>query len=291
MFIYGGVYEFTNAYGVLMNGGFNRVIGEPLPADPPIIRRTWGYDDENMFARLHHELSMPGDKPRFAVLFTQNLHGREMPEKFLKLIGGVKYANETRMDNYYNLEYYTDWCLGQFMSKASSQSYFNKTIFVITADHTSHINPNLYENYHIPLLLYAPGLLSPARYHAVGSQLDILPTILGLLNLEAEHASFGRDLMRVAARNESGFAYLMLGHSIGWIEGSWILHDPLGESAPRLYNFIENPGMTRNYAMHQQELTRSLRHRARSFMQVSRQLLVENRIFPPRFFDTRRHKD
>ena len=42
LFIYGGVYEFTNAYGVLMNGGFDRVIGEPLPANPPIRRKTWG---------------------------------------------------------------------------------------------------------------------------------------------------------------------------------------------------------------------------------------------------------
>jgi hypothetical protein len=97
--------------------------------------------------------------------------------------------------------------------------------------------------------------------------------------------------MRVAARNESGFAYLMLGDSVGWVQGPWILHDALDESAPRLYNYIENPEMTRNYAMYQAELARSLRHRARSFMQVSRRLLVENRIFPPRFIDSRGQKD
>ena len=291
LFIYGGVYEFTNAYGVLMNGGFDRVIGEPLPANPPIKRKTWGYDDEDMFARLHHELSMPGDKPRFAVLFTQNLHGRKVPEEFLQLMGGVKYGNATRYDGYYNLEYYTDWCLGQFMSTARSQPYFKNTIFAITADHTSHINPNLYENYHIPFLLYAPALLSPVRYDAVGSQLDILPTILGLLNLETEHASFGRDLMRVASRNESGFAYLMLGDSIGWIEGPWLLHDPLGETAARLFNYIENPELTHNFATHQPELAQRFRHRARSFMQVSRQLLMENRIFPPTFVSSGGQKD
>jgi phosphoglycerol transferase MdoB-like AlkP superfamily enzyme len=287
LFIYGGVYEFTNAVGVLMNGGFDRVIGEPLPADPLIKRKTWGYDDEHMFARLHHELSMPGDKPRFMVLFTQNLHGREVPEDFLKLMEAEKFANGTRFENYYNLEYYTDWCLGQFMSQARSQAYFNKTIFVITADHTSHINPNLYENYHIPMLLYAPELLGPARYDVVGSQLDILPTILGLLNLKTRHASFGRDLLRLTARNESGFAYLMLGDSVGWIEGPWILHDSLGESAPRLYNYIENPEMTTNFAPNRPELARSFRHRARSFMQVSRRLLVENRVFPPTFANSR----
>ncbi len=291
LFIYGGVYEFTNAYGVLMNGGFDRVIGEPLPADPPIRRKTWGYDDEDMFARLHHELSIPGDKPRFAVLFTQNLHGREVPEDFLQQMGGMKYGDATRYNVYYNLQHYTDWCLGQFMSTARSRPYFNHTIFAITADHTSHINPNLYENYHIPFLLYAPALLSPARYDVVGSQLDILPTILGLLNLETKHASFGRDLMRVASRNESGFAYLMLGDSIGWIEGPWLMQDPLGETDPRLYNYVENPELTRNFTAHRSELAQQYRHRARSFLQVSRRLLVENRIFPPRFVSSSGQKD
>ena len=210
-----------------------------------------------------------------------------MPEGFLQLMGGLKYGSESRHDGYYNLLYYTDWCLGQFMSTARSQPYFNHTIFVITADHTNHINPNLYENYHVPLVLYAPALLSPARFDTVGSQLDILPTILGLLNLETDHASFGRDLKRVALRNESGFAYLMLGDSIGWIEGPWLMHDPLGETAPRLYNYIQNPELTNNVATHQSELAQHFRHRARSFMQVSRKLLVENRIFPPRFDNTR----
>jgi len=289
MFIYGGVYEFTNAYGVLMNSGFEKIIGEPLPSNPPIKRRTWGYDDENMFERLHHELSKPSDKPRFAVLFTQNLHGREVPKDFLELIGGVKYSQETRNHNYYNLEYYTDWCIGQFFSKAKEQPYFNKTIFAITADHTSHINPNLYENYHIPFILYAPWLLSPARYNTVGSQLDILPTILGLLNLQTDHASFGRDLMRVVARKESGYAYLMLGHSIGWVEGPLILHDLLAESPPKLYNYIENPEITRDFATQRADLALRLRDKARSFMQVSRQLLDENRIFPPIFVDMREH--
>lgn len=291
IFIYGGIYEFTNAYGVLRNSGFEKIIGEPLPANPPIKPRTWGYDDENMFARLHHELSMPGDKPRFVVLFTQNLHGREVPKNFLKLNGGAKYSQETRHHAFYNLEYYTDWCIGQFFSDAKEQPYFNNTIFAITADHSNHTNPNLYENYHIPFILYAPWLLSPARYNNVGSQLDILPTIAGLLNLQAEHASFGRDLMRVVEREESGYAYLMLGDHIGWVEGPLILLDPLGESTPKLYNYIENPELTRDYAAQRMDLALLLRSKGRSFMQVSRHLLEENRIFPPTFEGTREHNE
>ncbi|MDJ0815492.1 MAG: sulfatase-like hydrolase/transferase [Desulfobacterales bacterium] len=283
LFIYGGVYEFTNAHGVLKHGGFETIIGEPLPADPPIARKTWGFDDEHMFARLHHELSKPSDKPRLAVLFTQNLHGRDVPQKFLKLKGGQKYGQETPYHSYYNLAFYTDWCIGQFFADAREQAYFENTIFIITADHTRHLIPNLYQNYRIPFILYAPRLLSPARYNTVGSQPDVLPTVLGLLNLKTRYASFGRDLMRVAARNEPGFAYLMLGDSIGWAEGPLILQDLLSESSPRLYDYIENPALTENYASKQTEIARLYRSKARSFMQISRQLLDENRIFPPGF--------
>lgn len=283
IFIYGGIYEFTNAYGVLKNSGFEKIIADPLPSDPPVKPRAWGYDDEYMFDRLHHELARPGDKPRFAVLFTQNLHGHEAPEDLLQKAGGVKVPRETRHHSYYNLIYYTDWCFGQFFAKAKQQPYFNNTVFAITADHTRHINPNLYENYHIPFIVYAPGLLNPARYATVGSQLDILPTILGVLNLETEHASFGRDLIQVASRRESGFAYLMLGDTIGWVEGPWILQDFLDKSSPKLYDYVANPALTQNHAARHSNLALEMRNKARSFMQVSRRLLDENRIFPLAF--------
>lgn len=283
IFIYGGIYEFTNAYGVLKNSGFEKIIADPLPSDPPVKPKAWGFDDEYMFARLHHELALPGDKPRFAVFFTQNLHGHEAPEELLQKAGGVKFSPEMHHHSYFNLMYYTDWCFGQFLEQAKKQSYFNNTVFAVTADHTRHINPNLYENYHIPFIIYAPWMLSPARYSTVGSQLDILPTILGLLNLATEHASFGRDLMRVAARRESGFAYLMLGDTIGWVQGPWILQDFLDKSAPKLYDYEANPALTQNYAAQHEELALQMRGKARSFMQVSRRLLDENRIFPPAF--------
>lgn len=291
VFIYGGIYEFTNAYGVLTNSGFERIIADPLPSVPPVKPRAWGFDDEYMFTRLHHELSRPGERPRFVVLFTQNLHGHEAPENLLEKTGGIKFSKKIRNHSYYNLLYYTDWCVGQFFAKARQQPYFNKTIFAITADHTRHINPSLYENYHIPFIIYAPWMFGPDRYSTVGSQLDILPTILGLLNLESEHASFGRDLMRVAARHEPGYAYLMLGDTIGWAEGHWILQDFLGGSPPKLYNFVENPEITQDYARQHADLALQMSRKARSFMQVSRQLLNDNRIFPPPFRQGQAHPE
>ena len=69
------------------------------------------------------------------------------------------------------------------------------------------------------------------------------------------------------------------------------MHDTLGETAPRLYNYIENPELTVNFTTHRSELAQRYRHRARSFLQVSRQLLVENRVYPPTFVGSLKQKD
>lgn len=277
-FIYGGVYDFTNAHGFLKNGGFETVIGEPL--DGSIERKTWGYDDEHMLDRLVHELATHTDRPQFVTLFTQNLHGRDVPEDFVKREGGLKYPKTMEDDRYYNLLWYTDWCIGRFFEKARSLPTFDDTIFVMVSDHTNHKNPNLYENRHIPLLIYAPKRLAPARHHTVGGQCDVLPTILGLLGIDAMHAAFGQDLLAAAARGAEGHAYFTYGDSIGWAEGAWIIQDLFEDDVVKLYNLADDPLTQHEVSAAYPERAKAMAKHARAFLQLSRDLLVENRVAP-----------
>ncbi len=279
-FIYGGVYDFTNAHGFLKNGGFETIIGEPL--DPVIERRTWGYDDEHMLDRLLHELETNTDCPQFVTLFTQNLHGRDVPESFVKAQGGLRYPESMDGDRYYNLLWYTDWCIGRFFDEARGRAFFDDTIFLMVSDHTNHRNPNLYEDRHIPFLVYAPKLLRPARHRTVGGQCDILPTVLGLLGLDAVHASFGQDLLAAAARGAEGHAYFTYGDSIGWTEGSWIIQDLFESGITKLYNLDDDPLTQHEVSAAHPERARRMAKRARAFLQLSRDLLVENRVAPLR---------
>ena len=62
---------------------------------------------------------------------------------------------------------YTDHAIGQFLEQARSKPWFADTIFVFVADHTagSAGREDLpVANYHIPLFIYAPGLIEPREY-------------------------------------------------------------------------------------------------------------------------------
>ena len=98
--------------------------------------------------------------------------------------GGVKYA---------------DFAIGRFLEQARQKPWFDDTIFVFVADHTSGSAGRQdlpVSEYHIPLFIYAPGVLAPREVSAVASQIDLAPTLLGLLRMDYLSTFFGRDLLR-----------------------------------------------------------------------------------------------
>src|SRR5690606_5931777 len=94
---------------------------------------------------------------------------------------------------------YTDATIGEFLRNAHGKPWFKDTLFVIVADHTagSAGSQDLpVANYHIPLFIYGPELVEPREINTVASQIDIAPTLLGLLNLDYVSTFFGRNLLR-----------------------------------------------------------------------------------------------
>jgi arylsulfatase A-like enzyme len=90
-------------------------------------------------------------------------------------------------------------------------------VFVFVADHTSHgrgrtdLPP---ENYRIPLVVYAPALVTPRTIDAVASQIDVGPTILGLLNFSYTSRFFGQDILTEGKHHQRALManYLTVGH-------------------------------------------------------------------------------
>lgn len=275
-FVYGGVYEFTNAEGVLRHAGFEDIIGEPLP-EAGAEETSWGYHDGPMFDRLLHELSEPADGPRLTVFFTQSMHNRDLPKDADRAALKERFPKEMAHDKYYRLLAYTDECLGRFLEAARQREFHSRTVYLLLADHSNHKNPNLYDDYRIPFVIHAPGL-EPAVYSTTGSQLDVLPTALGLLGIEAEHAAFGGDVLARARAGESGSAYLSFGDSFGWSEGPWLLRAFVEGGAPRLFDHERDPDLLDECHAENPEVAAALAGRAQAFLQLSRQLLVEDRI-------------
>lgn len=120
---------------------------------------------------------------------------------------------------------YADWCIGNFLAKARQEKWYDNTLFVIMADHgkiVGQVDSELPESYnHIPLIIFGPGV-TPQLSDQLAMQVDVMPTVLGLLGAEYDFDGFGVNLLKtqrdmvfytaddqVAARDKSGrFVYL-----------------------------------------------------------------------------------
>jgi len=105
---------------------------------------------------------------------------------------------------------YADYALGKFFRTVRNSNYFDNTVFVIVGDHGVHLRGQKLipvEEYRVGALLYAPALLKPDRITRPTSQLDIAPTILGLLGGSYRSTFFGNDIFK---RNEKSEYALMV---------------------------------------------------------------------------------
>ena len=95
---------------------------------------------------------------------------------------------------------YADWSIRQFIHKASQQPWFDNTIFVLLGDHGKLVgNPDseMPQSYnHIPLMFYAPALLTAEEKENFGGQIDVAPTLLGMLRINYIQNNLGIDLLK-----------------------------------------------------------------------------------------------
>ncbi len=103
---------------------------------------------------------------------------------------------------YLNALNYMDWSIGQFVQQLKAHGQYENTVFIVLADHTLGWGESgdLYTRFHIPLFIHAPSLLSARRSNVVGSQVDILPTIIDLLQIDVPYVAMGSSLFDSTAK-------------------------------------------------------------------------------------------
>jgi phosphoglycerol transferase MdoB-like AlkP superfamily enzyme len=152
---------------------------------------VWGVYDEPFFLESAQRISeLP--QPFCSVIFSLSSHDP------FHLPPGLKgWAERYRSDSEFELSLrYSDYSLRRFFTRIASASWFRNTVFLITGDHTFYaMRNNLYETFHIPLLIFQPNANVPERIDRIGSQVDILPTILDILQIPVVHSSMGRSLL------------------------------------------------------------------------------------------------
>jgi len=124
---------------------------------------------------------------------------------------------------------YSDWALGEFFKKIQNTDFYKHTIFVIVGDHGFSTSKQVTDidllRFSIPLLIIAPGIVEQygSTVATVGSQVDIAPTMAGLLGGDSAHSCWGRDLLNV---KDAGFAMIKPSGSdqtTAFIEGDLVL--------------------------------------------------------------------
>jgi len=210
-YIYGGYGYFDNMNYFFANNGYTVVDRKELADDEIDYENIWGVADENLFTLALREIdkTVAGHKPVFAhVMTTSNHRPYTYPE------GRIDIPSHTGREGAVK---YTDYAIGQFIKQARHKPWFDSTVFVIVADHcaSSAGKSELPINkYHIPLLIYSPANIAPARMERLMSQIDLGPTLLGLLNFSYVSKFYGYDIYQLEPGRERVFisTYQNLGY-------------------------------------------------------------------------------
>ncbi|MDY1548731.1 LTA synthase family protein [Luteibacter sahnii] len=230
-FVYGGYGYFDNMNHFFANNGYDAVDRNAIDAKDIHAENVWGVADEDLYTLVIKRMddAYAKGKPYFGhVMTTSNHRPFTFPEGRVSLPQGRRPAAVQ----------YTDWAIGDFLKRASTKPWFDDTVFIITADHcaTSAGKTSLpLDRYHIPLYIYSPKHIAPAHVDRLMSQIDIPPTLLGLLNFSYPSRFYGYDLFKLEPGRERAFVstYQELGYLHGDVLASLIPRQPVKEMIPQ----------------------------------------------------------
>lgn len=175
-------------------------------------KAPFGYDYEAlMFAA--DKIKNRKEKNFMGMVFTGITH-----EPFARTLPQFnKYEGDDWETGFKNTLAYADWSIGEFLKRAKEDGWFDNTVFIFVADHTSGAKTDsLYDKFRIPLVMYAPKLLPAEKRSMTVSQLDLVPTIYALTGLHVPYTAFGRNMLDTSRRDER-FAFVSEGVNIGLI--------------------------------------------------------------------------
>ena len=280
VYVYNGDFAWDNQSGFFGNQGMTRFIGRNDYVDPVVDDPTWGVSDQDMFDRAVDELNqLNHGEPFYALLQTLSNH---TPYALPDPLPVEPVQGHGSLDAHLTAMRYSDWALGQFFDKARQMPWFDETLFVVVGDHGFGANEQLTEmdlyRFHVPMLIIAPGIAKTfgSRRDVVGTQVDIVPTIMGRLGGEVRHQCWGRDLLALEA-NDPGFGIIKPSgndQTVAMVRGDRILVQPKGLE-PRLYRyrFGEHPQAQR---LGKAEIDPLMTQQLQAYLQTATESLLAN---------------
>ncbi|MEQ4222788.1 MULTISPECIES: LTA synthase family protein [Pseudomonas syringae group] len=280
VYVYNGNFAWDNQSGFFSNQGMTNFVGRDDFVNPVFSDPTWGVSDQDMFDRGAQELKARQDgKPFYALLQTLSNH---TPYALPENLPVERVTGHGSLDEHLTAMRYSDWALGQFFEKAKKEPYFKNTLFVVLGDHGFGNNRQLTEmdlgRFNVPMLLIGPGVQEKfgQRSSIVGTQVDVVPTIMGRLGGQTRNQCWGRDLLNLP-EGDKGFGVIKPSGSeqvVAIISGNRILIEPTEMPAKLLtYTLGAKP--------HAEEVpdapdTEELKRKLESFLQTATKSLLDN---------------
>ena len=168
---------------------------------------TWAIWDEPFLQYFATKMSEMREPFMTSVFTASSHHPYIVPEKYRDRFPeeGIEIHKCIR---------YTDMALSRFFKKARRQDWFKNTIFVLTSDHTNLSDHPYYQTdlggFCSPIIIYEPGNpeRQPEIIDKIAQQIDILPTVLGMLHYPKPYFAFGIDLLNTPAEDTWAVNYL-----------------------------------------------------------------------------------
>jgi phosphoglycerol transferase MdoB-like AlkP superfamily enzyme len=228
-FLYGGEAHFDNMRAFFLGNGFDEVVDRGRFKAPQFIG-TWGASDDDMFRELDGLLRQAADQPMLTVAFTVSNHTPwEFPAGSVSVSGAPGPDDAVR---------YADRALGDFFEKARAAPYWRNTVFLVVADHDARAGgASLVPlwNFRIPAMILGAGI-APRLDDRLASQIDLAPTLLGLIGVDFEHPMIGSDL----SLHSPDRALMQYGLNYGYLAGDQLVVLQPGKPA-RQFNTARHP--------------------------------------------------
>lgn len=260
--------SYDNMYAFLNENGFEHIYSEPDYPTEKLVN-NFGVQDDYLFEFGLDKLNgiARQGKPFLAAFMTVSNHPPYIiPERF-KSSG----SNENEC-----IIAFADNSLKEFIEGAEKQDWYNNTIFVILGDHGRYLGKQSYEmalTYnHIPLIIHSPLFDdAPKRFEDFGGQIDIFPTVMGLLHQSYENNSLGIDLFR----EKRPCMYFVSDNHLGCIDDNFFyIYNPENKSEG-LYDYRNDN--TKDLKEESGEIAKSMKDYAVSMM-ITADYLIKNKL-------------
>ncbi|ASW75225.1 sulfatase [Chryseobacterium piperi] len=216
-FLYGGYSYFDNMQDFFEGNGYGIVDRNNFKPEEITFANVWGVADEDMAKKAIQTMNAESKsgKPFFNHWMTVSNHrpftypnGRiDIPGDAKSREGGVKY---------------TDYSLRKFFEMAKKQDWYKNTVFVIIADHCASSAGSTalpMDKYRIPAMVFSDGFIQPQKFDQLMSQIDVMPTVLGLLNFNYQSKFLGQDVFKKEFQPK---AYIATYQDLGFVKDGFL---------------------------------------------------------------------